>query len=468
MDARIRSRLLQVFTRQTAEQEEEWLAQVFLPPARWPYWQREDESLLVVGESGSGRTALARMFLGGTPSQDAPSPFKVLWEPAPPARTAYTTAWEVLGSQLLREGVKALLSYLARHGHWTTARPQWFDTALYQLVHGVLPEPVQMHLWPLVRQGEGGASTLQDILLGSQEVPVEHVTFAEGAAYLVTLVQVLGFSAVWVVMDIPSEETEFGLGLLEAWANTLRFMDVPGLVFKCLVPRHIFERLSHTVGVLRRRLPPEALRWTGEDMQVLVEKRLAWATEGQWTRLQDVVADDAFLKWLHDYGRGHPRTWLGLMAPFVQARLNREKPLGPEDWRGLARAFPPPLYVDEAQHRVYAGAREISLTGEETWKLLRYLYRRGGQICSREEVYFQGLQGMARVPSPGDPDYEAPALWRARLDTLLYRLRKDIEPDPRKPAYLETVRGQGIRLRHTATALGLRRQPLDLGFLRRE
>jgi DNA-binding winged helix-turn-helix (wHTH) protein len=70
------------------------------------------------------------------------------------------------------------------------------------------------------------------------------------------------------------------------------------------------------------------------------------------------------------------------------------------------------------------------------WRLLQYLYKHHGQICSRDEIIEAIYPDQSLAP--GVPDN--------RLDVLVGRLRRKIEPDRHRPRYLISVRGRGFRL----------------------
>jgi two-component system phosphate regulon response regulator OmpR len=85
---------------------------------------------------------------------------------------------------------------------------------------------------------------------------------------------------------------------------------------------------------------------------------------------------------------------------------------------------------DLEREELRRGAARIRLTSAEA-KLLRALAENPGAVLSRDEL-------MRRTgPSGGE---------RA-VDVQVNRLRRKIEPDPRMPKYLQTVRGQGYILR---------------------
>lgn len=84
------------------------------------------------------------------------------------------------------------------------------------------------------------------------------------------------------------------------------------------------------------------------------------------------------------------------------------------------------FHVNKAELR--KNGRLVRLTGAET-QLLKILAERGGGPVSRLE--------LARLTSAGV---------ERSVDVQVTRLRRKIEPDPREPVHLQTVRGVGYRL----------------------
>jgi DNA-binding response OmpR family regulator len=78
-----------------------------------------------------------------------------------------------------------------------------------------------------------------------------------------------------------------------------------------------------------------------------------------------------------------------------------------------------------------AKAKKIRLTDKET-NILKYLYRAGGKVISREELLTEVWGYNAGVTTH-------------TLETHVYRLRQKIEPDPTGPKILITEAG-GYRL----------------------
>jgi two-component system phosphate regulon response regulator OmpR len=107
----------------------------------------------------------------------------------------------------------------------------------------------------------------------------------------------------------------------------------------------------------------------------------------------------------------------------------------------LRRAPPPPpqrpTQVSLGDHRfdleraeLWRGAKMVRLSAGEA-RLLKLLAENGGAPKTREDLQHElGSEGGGRS-----------------IDVQVTRLRRKIEPDPRLPRYLLTVRGQGYALR---------------------
>lgn len=89
------------------------------------------------------------------------------------------------------------------------------------------------------------------------------------------------------------------------------------------------------------------------------------------------------------------------------------------------------IVLDREKRKVTVGEREVDLTPSE-FGLLEALMLRPGRVYSRLEL-LEHLQGNA---------YEG---YERTIDVHVRNLRAKIEPDPRKPRYIETVYGAGYR-----------------------
>jgi DNA-binding response OmpR family regulator len=90
------------------------------------------------------------------------------------------------------------------------------------------------------------------------------------------------------------------------------------------------------------------------------------------------------------------------------------------------------LLMDLDRHEVMVHGQPVELTPTE-FDLLRTLMENPGYAFTRMELIEQGL------------GYEYEGMERT-LDSHIKNLRRKIEPDPRKPSYIQTVYGVGYRL----------------------
>lgn len=107
----------------------------------------------------------------------------------------------------------------------------------------------------------------------------------------------------------------------------------------------------------------------------------------------------------------------------VDAILRRA---GSEEVPDIVRMSGLEFHVDKGELR--RGGRPVRLT-ESDVMLLRVLAERGGEPVTRHELAQLMSAGVERT-----------------VDVQVTRLRRKIEPDPREPVYLQTVRGVGYRL----------------------
>lgn len=91
-----------------------------------------------------------------------------------------------------------------------------------------------------------------------------------------------------------------------------------------------------------------------------------------------------------------------------------------------------PVKLNLAQRKVSCGGREERVTPKQA-RLLEMFLRAPGQLLSRKAI----------IKHVWDTDYTGDT---RTLDVHISWLRGVLEPNPRKPRYLKTVRGEGYRL----------------------
>jgi DNA-binding response OmpR family regulator len=93
------------------------------------------------------------------------------------------------------------------------------------------------------------------------------------------------------------------------------------------------------------------------------------------------------------------------------------------------------IEIDEASRQVRVEGRRVTLSPSE-FNVLLHLYNHPGQVCERRSIVEEGLKDR----------YAGNDQEESRINTIMGRLRKKIEPDPDHPRYILTVRGEGYML----------------------
>lgn len=94
------------------------------------------------------------------------------------------------------------------------------------------------------------------------------------------------------------------------------------------------------------------------------------------------------------------------------------------------------LRYDTEKGELWQGETPLRLTGTET-ALLRRLAASRGQPVSRADL----IDDLGRAPVTDETENSERA-----IDVQITRLRRKIEPDPKEPRFLQTVRGTGYML----------------------
>lgn len=97
------------------------------------------------------------------------------------------------------------------------------------------------------------------------------------------------------------------------------------------------------------------------------------------------------------------------------------------------------IHIDHRRRAVWVNGREIKNLSPLEYKLMAYLTQRRSQVCSRDE--------LAQHLYPDDATLEGEGVTDSRIDSVIKRLRHQIEPHPKAPQYLVTVRGHGFCLK---------------------
>ncbi len=169
------------------------------------------------------------------------------------------------------------------------------------------------------------------------------------------------------------------------------------------------------------------------DPNVQVECRKLWddLSEAQRDALMAVVGaeedvDERALASLRNQGLIHTEEEL-LFSPILEGFVRRQRLTRRQRHEGVR--------VDVESGTVWVDGQQTSTLTDLEYRLLLLLYGRLNKICDKYQIV-EAVWGEEYIDQVDD----------ARIDKLLSRLRAKIEPDPRNPRYVVTVRGRGYKL----------------------
>ncbi|MEJ2208671.1 MAG: winged helix-turn-helix domain-containing protein [Anaerolineae bacterium] len=169
------------------------------------------------------------------------------------------------------------------------------------------------------------------------------------------------------------------------------------------------------------------------EINVQGECRKLWddLTESQQDTLIAVVGaeeevDAQALESLRNKGVVHQGEDL-LFSPVMESFVRRQRLRRRHRVEGVR--------VDVDSGTVWVDGHETPTLTDLEYRLLLLLYGQLNNICDKYQIV-EAVWGEEYIEQVDD----------ARIDKLLSRLRAKIEPDPRNPRYIVTVRGRGYRL----------------------
>lgn len=432
-------------------ENEPWLGDVFVS---LPAFERlkEEHSTILYGEAGSGKTALLLELR----QQQRGHVFTALWQPEPILEAPATGT--ALAQQAIKQALQACTENLVLEGDLPRRLGEparHIASALQWFLQTYLPFEAVFYI-----QDQTNRLSQDDLqwylkLLGQplSSVVKEQTGVKDQLRLLSAILRAAKHERLWLMVDGLERWTSRQMGeqveaSLEAVLSTLVFFDLPGVAFKFFVPASFKSVLHKTSGVERHRAVEVDLVWSAEELQAMLEKRLARALSSQRASLSTLCEGSEFLNWLKEYSGASPRVWQQFTAPLVTEYQKRGKRLTATQTNEFIRQHPAPLRLHRERREVWLGKKCIPIGSTFEFRVLEYFVINPGKIASLEELYYYAYKELNAVPDKGDPAWTAQTTWRGVMDTLIWRLRQKIELNPKDPLYLVTRHGKGLELLH--------------------
>lgn len=257
---------------------------------------------------------------------------------------------------------------------------------------------------------------------------------------LITLSRRLGFAKGVAVLidihhfDIDSKEQREKLTSLFSWLTPLHFT---GFVMKVVMPDSIVKQ-TNLINATRRRITFVPIKWSDEHCRQLESKYIQSASDGQLKNLTDMATDNVVTQLkttLLPYHKGlTPRGSLNLIQVLWQQYAKTGTLLDATHYETLLHTYFSryiPLMIDTAHKGVWLGQKFIALD-ERPYAILETLWR----FKESDDDAYYALMGIAGKAG--------------NLNTLVSRLRHQIEPLPRQPIYIRNTRSRGYWLENYA------------------
>ncbi|GAB4579062.1 MAG: hypothetical protein Fur0022_18000 [Anaerolineales bacterium] len=252
---------------------------------------------------------------------------------------------------------------------------------------------------------------------------------------LVSVARRLGYQRVLVVSDVDRKTARESVYAIESLFSLTEVIQHPGFSVLVALPLESLTEAS-VVERARGRVSVLFMRWEAEEVWALMRQYLQTALEDE-TKVEQSLAivEKTFEKTLLEgYGAYLPTGWIALAE--TMAYLVRHKrlswPVRENDVPVLEREFyirHIPIQVDAQAHGVWRGKHFIQLQ-EQLVAFLEVLSHTPGKSVHLEHAH---LSSVAKTKN--------------NLHSLASRTRKQIEPFPKDPIYLQHDE-DGYRLEH--------------------
>jgi DNA-binding winged helix-turn-helix (wHTH) protein len=270
----------------------------------------------------------------------------------------------------------------------------------------------------------------------------------------------MDMKGVWVMVDglerLWSRKPDLLGDNLEVFLSTMELFEEPSFCYKLTLPLELESRLMTASSVTTNRVDGgHKLVWEPKHLRLMMEKRISLMV-GEKIQFDDIYNPAQLTDWLHGCAGSTPRGWAEYLRPIISAYWENlsngiRRKLKKEEWITARKRLAPYLNFDEATGTVTIGKGNPRTLSPEVLAIFMYLYRNQDRVCTKREIYQNAYLPHA---TSGDPvtsqEILLPTDYEDLINTAIHRLRAVIEPVPKFPVFLTTVRNQGVRFNSIA------------------
>lgn len=273
---------------------------------------------------------------------------------------------------------------------------------------------------------------------------------------LTAVLKEINIPGVWVLVDglesLCASSPKLLSNNLEIFLSTLEFFEEPSFSYKFTLPLDLETNLMSTSAVMRHRIDGRySLVWESNHLRSMMETRLSIAigAEIDFEEIYDAVQ---LTDWLTACAGYTPRSWLNYFRPIVakywenlSSNVNRR--LKNDEWIAARERSAPYITFDDTNGTVTIGQGEPRSLSPEVLAIFKYLLTNQGKVCTKGEIYKHAYLPYISSTEERDKDtFILPEDYEDLINTAIYRLRNAIEPIPKYPVFITTIRNQGIKL----------------------
>lgn len=437
-----------------AEEEGEWLDECLVLPPEFNLIARL-RSAVIFASGGAGKTALCRAVLRRLSAPEVGALCARTRFMMPRTRRTGTPMVGELMAGMLDALVQTWLGELSRRPQVYAEAPDWSRDLLAWLMNRFLRvDPGYFS----EQMGDPNGIIQASYARNADHLGLDDAGFGSILQEVVKALQAMGWGGTCVLIDdVVAGGLENGQSVREAvhaWLSTLVLFQQHGFALHFFADPGLKESIETAGAVERQRVETYWSIWQQDSLQKMIERRLDVASGGQVKGLDDLCAPElderrqgrTLAEQIEYYAGDSPRRWLSVVRPLVARYLERAEaglpgPLPAEEWQEIIRGQPLSLKVDTDTGEVYVGPLRVTdELGPLEYAILKFLYRRRNTVCSRYEVHIEVYEKL--FPDEhfaGEVDYR-------KMDSAIWRIRRAVEPNPKRPLFVETVHGRGYRL----------------------